>query len=68
MVDVNIDRIIELLEDYDNEEKVEVIVQLIANCKKYAEENNKCKTNWIARELFADVLTEEEMIEYFDEK
>ena len=65
---VDIDRIIELSEDFSNKEKMEVIIQLISNCKEYAEKNNKSRTNWIARELFKDVLTEEEMIEYFDEK
>ena len=65
---VDIDRIIELSEDFRNKEKMEVIVQLIENCKDYAEKNNKSRTNWIARELFKEVLTEEEMIEYFDEK
>lgn len=41
--------------------------KLIENCMNYAKKNNNSKTNWIARELFEDVL-EEDLIEMlFDE-
>ena len=42
--------------------------ELVENCINYAEENNHCKTNWTARDLFKNVLSEEELSKYFDEQ
>lgn len=51
-----------------SEESESCIQTLIENCMNYAKKHNNSKTNWIARELFEDVL-EEDLIEMlFDEE
>lgn len=44
------------------------MLELVENCIDYSEKNNHCKTNYIARDLFKNVLSEEEIKAYFDEK
>lgn len=40
---------------------------LVRNVVAYAVSNNRCKTNWIAYELFMDVLPDELIAEIFNE-
>lgn len=50
-------------------EKSESRIQtLIENCINYAKKHNNSKTNWIARELFEDVLEEDLIKMLFDEE
>lgn len=67
MFDKIIERILDDTENFDTMDKSDVIVQLLENCQKYAIDNNNCRINWIARELFDGILTDEEM-KIFDEK
>lgn len=60
-----VDRITEMLAENDTGMTVENFVR---NCTKYALENNHCKTNWIARELFEGNLSENEIKGLFDEE
>ena len=46
-----------------NEENLD---NLVRNVVAYVISENRSKTNWLARELFADVLSEEDM-KMFDE-
>lgn len=43
-----------------------LFTQLMLNCTRYAESYNRDKKNGIARELFAGVLTEDQIKEVFD--
>lgn len=39
---------------------------LVRNAVAYAQSNNNSKANWIARELFVDVIPDELIAEIFD--
>lgn len=58
-------KILAMMGSNDMEMTVENFVE---NCVKYALENNHCKMNWIARDLFTGNLSENEISELFDEK
>lgn len=53
----------EILEKVDKEN----LETLVRNAVAYAQSNNNCKINWIARELFVDVIPDESIAEIFDE-
>ena len=48
-----------------SEEDLEILVRNVVAC---AISNNRSKTNWIAQELFTDVLSDELIAELFNEK
>lgn len=50
----------------DAEEKNDALYTIILNTVSYVIHNNNNKTNWIARDLFEDVIPEEYM-KLFDE-
>lgn len=50
-----------------NMKDTEQFETLVRNVVAYAVSNNKCKTNWIAYELFMDVLPDELIAEIFNE-
>ena len=43
------------------------IMKILYNVVKYAVENNHTKTNWTAREIFSDIVSEELLKQLFDE-
>lgn len=45
-----------------NQEELE---NLVRNAVAYAQSNNRSKTNWIAQELFVDVIPDELIAEIF---
>lgn len=53
----------EILEKVDKEG----LENLVRNAVAYAQSNNRSKTNWLARELFVDVIPDELIAEIFDE-
>ena len=53
-----------MLENMKDTEQFETLVR---NVVAYAVSNNNCKTNWIAYELFMDVLPDELIAEIFNE-
>lgn len=55
----------EVLENITDEEQFETLVR---NVVAYAISNNSCKTNWIAQELFQDVIPDELIAEIFNEE
>lgn len=68
----NIDEITEII--YDNfmnegteEEQIEKFVRIIRNCVNYSLNNNHTKTNYIAQDLFNDIVDEETLATLFDE-
>lgn len=52
----------EILEKVDKEG----LKNLVHNAVAYAHGNNRSKANWIARELFVDVIPDELIAEIFD--
>lgn len=46
----------------------EALENLVRNAVAYAESNNRNKTNWIAQELFVDVIPDELIAEIFNEE
>lgn len=55
----------EILENINDKESFE---NLVRNVVAYAEGNNRSNVNWIAHELFADVISDELITEIFDEE
>ena len=53
-----------VLKNMKNTEQFEALVR---NVVAYTVANNKCKTNWIAQELFVDVIPDELIAEIFNE-
>ena len=53
----------EILEKVDKEG----LENLVRNAVAYAQSNNRSKANWLARELFVDVIPDEMIAEIFDE-
>lgn len=53
----------EILEKVDKEG----LENLVRNAVAYAQSNNRSKANWLARELFVDVIPDELIAEIFDE-
>ena len=49
-------------------EKTEGLENLVRNAVAYASSNNNSKTNWIAQELFVDVIPDELIAEIFNEQ
>ena len=45
----------------------DALMEILYNVVKYAVENNHTKTNWIAREIFTDIVSEELLKQLFDE-
>ena len=54
----------EILEKTDQEG----LENLVRNAVAYASSNNNSKTNWIAQELFVDVIPDELIAEIFNEQ
>lgn len=54
----------EILSKTDRED----LENLVRNAVAYAQSNNNGKANWIAQELFADVIPDELIAEIFNEK
>lgn len=52
----------EILEKVDKE----CLENLVRNAVAYAHSNNRSKANWIARELFVDVIPDELIAEIFN--
>lgn len=50
-----------------NMKDTEQFETLVRNVVAYAVSNNRCKTNWIAYELFMDVIPDELIAEIFNE-
>ena len=57
----------EILEKTD-QEGLENLKTLVRNVAAYAISNNRSKTNWIAQELFVDVIPDELIAEIFNEQ
>ena len=53
----------EILEKVDKEG----LENLVRNAVAYVQSNNRSKANWLARELFVDVIPDELIVEIFDE-
>ena len=43
-------------------------MEILYNVVKYAVEHNNSKTNWTAREIFTDIVSEDLLKQLFDEE
>ena len=46
----------------------DTLMEILYNVVKYAVDYNHCKTNWTAREIFTDIVSEELLQQLFDEE
>ena len=46
----------------------DALMEILYNVVKYAVEHNHCKTNWTAREIFTDIVSEDLLKRLFDEE
>ena len=46
----------------------DTLMEILYNVVKYAVEHNNSKTNWTAREIFTDIVSEESLQQLFDEE
>lgn len=46
----------------------DTLMEILYNVVKYAVENNHTKTNWTAREIFTDIVSEDLLNQLFDEE
>ena len=46
----------------------DTLMEILYNVVKYAVENNHTKTNWIAREFFTDIVSDDLLKHLFDEE
>ena len=46
----------------------DALMEILYNVVKYAVENNHTKTNWTAREIFTDIVSEDLLNQLFDEE
>ena len=46
----------------------DALMEILYNVVKYVVENNYSKTNWTAREIFTDIVSEDLLKQLFDEE
>ena len=46
----------------------DALMEILYNVVKYAVENNHTKTNWTAREIFTEIVSEDLLNQLFDEE
>ena len=65
---MNTDKINAITETILDNIQEDTLMEILYNVVKYAVEHNNSKTNWIAREIFTDIVSEELLKQLFDEE
>ena len=65
---MNTERINAITETILNNIHDDDLMEILYNVVKYAVEHNHCKTNWTAREIFTDIVSEDLLKRLFDEE
>ena len=65
---MNTERINAITETILDNIQEDALMEILYNVVKYAVEHNHCKTNWTAREIFTDIVSEDLLKQLFDEE
>ena len=65
---MNTDKINAITETILDNIQEDALMEILYNVVKYAVEYNHCKTNWTAREIFTDIVSEDLLKQLFDEE
>ena len=65
---MNTERINTITETILDNIQEDALMEILYNVVKYAVEHNHCKTNWTAREIFTDIVSEDLLKQLFDER
>ena len=65
---MNTERINTITETILDNIQEDTLMEILYNVVKYAVENNHSKTNWTAREIFTDIVSEDLLKHLFDEE
>lgn len=65
---MNTERINTITETILDNIQEDAMMEILYNVVKYAVEYNHCKTNWTARGIFTDIVSEELLQQLFDEE
>ena len=65
---MNTERINAITETILDNIQEDALMEILYNVVKYAVEHNNSKTNWTAREIFTDILSEDLLKQLFDEE
>ena len=65
---MNTERINTITETILDNIQEDTLMEILYNVVKYAVENNHTKTNWTAREIFTDIVSEDLLNQLFDEE
>ena len=65
---MNTERINAITETILDNIQDDALMEILYNVVKYAVEHNHCKTNWTAREIFTDIVSEDLLKQLFDEE
>ena len=65
---MNTDKINAITETILDNVQEDALMEILYNVVKYAVENNHCKTNWTAREIFTDIVSDDLLKQLFDEE
>ena len=65
---MNTDKINAITETILDNIQEDALMEILYNVVKYAVEHNHCKTNWTAREIFTDIVSEDLLKHLFDEE
>ena len=65
---MNTERINAITETILDNIQEDALMEILYNVVKYAVENNHSKTNWTAREIFTDIVSDDLLKQLFDEE
>lgn len=65
---MNTERINAITETILDNIQEDTLMEILYNVVKYAVEHNNSKTNWTAREIFTDIVSDDLLKQLFDEK